>query len=58
MLGTSAKSDYQLSFYHKLFVDEFVPHMERKLKENIEKFKRKEKKEQRYSDKEKMFDKY
>lgn len=58
MTNTSSKSVHQLSNYHKLFVDEFVSHMERKLKENFEERKMKEKEELRYRDKEKEFDEY
>lgn len=53
MIDFGIKSTLQLNAYHKLFVSQ----MKKKLKENFEGRKKKEKKEQRYRDKEKMFDK-
>jgi len=58
MAGIDAKSVPQLYAYHKLFVDEFVSKMKRKLKKIFEERKMKEKKEQMYKDKEKKIDKY
>jgi len=44
MIGTNAKFSPQLNAYHKIFVNNFVSQMERKLKVNFEE-RRKEKKE-------------
>lgn len=43
MTGIGAKSALHLINYHKLFVDEFIEHMERKLKENFDKGKKRAK---------------
>jgi len=41
-----------------LFIDGFVSQIERKSKDNFEERRKKEKKEHKYKDKERMFDEY
>jgi len=58
MASTNAKVTPQFNACHKLLINDFVSQMERKSKDNFEERRRKEKKEQRYKDKERMFDDY